>query len=227
MNRNLVTFHCPTRPGESRLIAQFNKRLFSVKNLRWLDHMERNAVLDGDVVFLHKQERAMRELESKTDTSEEVVNPSNPSARLFFAPAPADGMVLQWRRWIRANGQPNWSISGADAKLPAEELNREKLLDRLNQHTKICSACRGAYKRLKRIAGALELMANVFPCLALVLLATNHNPIQLLGMTTRSMNTRTLSMIGSLGIISKILAMYLSRMIHRRFEFTDYVHARK
>lgn len=42
-------------PGRSRVLALFPRNFFTFQKPRWLDHLERNAVLDGDLVFLHGQ----------------------------------------------------------------------------------------------------------------------------------------------------------------------------
>jgi hypothetical protein len=38
-----------------RILAMFPRNFFVWQKPRWLDHLERNAVLDGDLVFLHGQ----------------------------------------------------------------------------------------------------------------------------------------------------------------------------
>ena len=61
----LVTYAIPTSPGRCRILALFPRNFFAINKPRWLDHMERNDVLDGDLVFLHGQEREMRKPEYK------------------------------------------------------------------------------------------------------------------------------------------------------------------
>lgn len=51
----LVTYAIPRGPGRCRILALFPRNFFAINKPRWLDHMERNDVLDGDLVFLHGQ----------------------------------------------------------------------------------------------------------------------------------------------------------------------------
>eukprot|EP01041_Mallomonas_annulata_P001378 gene1378-2652_t len=211
--RFLVTHITPVSPGKSRILVQVLPGKL-LKMFRWIDHLERNEVLEGDLIFLHKQERVLRQMQSNVGTMR-----TNPSTAPFFTPARADAFIQTARSWLRRVGQPSWALSGAEAQLPLEEMSRERLLDRMNQHTKLCLACSGAYKNIKRTVKALNLMSLSVPLLLLAGSMTT-TPTSTVLFTSRTLLQAALS-----APLLKLLAMFLDRFARRRFEFKDYVHA--
>ncbi|EKX38158.1 hypothetical protein GUITHDRAFT_50255, partial [Guillardia theta CCMP2712] len=137
----LGTYCIPTAPGHSRLITRFPFRFPNqiVANIvrmqpRWMTHLSQNQVIDSDNVFLSL-------LESK------VLLPRSSLpllllihiAATYYVPAAADRPVLAFRQWLqKQGGQPAWL--GTPSMLPKKGSRRE-LLDRYEQHTKICSSC--------------------------------------------------------------------------------------
>lgn len=57
----LITYCIPIEPGKCRIVAQFARNFaYSLHKItpRWWEHIKtRNAVLDGDMILLHQQER--------------------------------------------------------------------------------------------------------------------------------------------------------------------------
>eukprot|EP01041_Mallomonas_annulata_P002175 gene2175-4227_t len=155
---NLVTHITPVAPGRSRLVAKSSRKRSILSSIRWLDHLRINEVFDGDLIFLHKQERLLRQHQpsstanatpNATSTSTGTLL-SNPSTYPFYTPTKTDSLVNILRIWLRKVGQPTWVISGSNALLPEEISNRKLLLDRYNTHTQLCSSCKevtGEYMR--------------------------------------------------------------------------------
>eukprot|EP00850_Spirogloea_muscicola_P018237 SM000165S02198 [mRNA] locus=s165:131853:133992:+ [translate_table: standard] len=144
--RGIVTTYCtPIAPGKCRIIVvnarNFMVGLSSGKEWwqllpRWFDHQLMLNLLDGDAALLHGQER---ELRSAAGADAENWN------NAFFMPATSDRYVGAFRNWLRrfGGGQPSW-LDGISPALPPLVTNRHELLDRYNQHTRLCSACSGA-----------------------------------------------------------------------------------
>ncbi|MFM7450568.1 MAG: Rieske 2Fe-2S domain-containing protein [Leptolyngbyaceae cyanobacterium] len=157
-----VVYATPTRKGECRLFARFPFR-FSSKlpavliklTPLWYSHLNQHTILEDDQVFLHYQERT---LEAKGGT----VNYS----RSCFLPTRADRFVSALRKWVddfEADPFPGKSFPPA--------LPTELLLDRYHSHTKQCSSCRKALRRIQQlkkgaaITGVLALAS--YPLLSL------------------------------------------------------------
>jgi phenylpropionate dioxygenase-like ring-hydroxylating dioxygenase large terminal subunit len=178
----LVTYCLPVGPGRSRLIGQF-PRDFARWQLhllpRWWDHISnRNEVLDGDMVLLHRQER---ELERRRGLGE-----GGSWQASYRLPTGSDRMVIAFRRWLDRYGGPDWqqlggvapggvaAVAGGASALPAAPqsmlpLTSEQLLDRYQQHTLHCASCRGALVVIQRLQVAgLGLFAFALSAAALL-----------------------------------------------------------
>eukprot|EP00232_Nephroselmis_pyriformis_P022294 CAMPEP_0182866418 /NCGR_PEP_ID=MMETSP0034_2-20130328/8194_1 /TAXON_ID=156128 /ORGANISM="Nephroselmis pyriformis, Strain CCMP717" /LENGTH=492 /DNA_ID=CAMNT_0024998745 /DNA_START=41 /DNA_END=1515 /DNA_ORIENTATION=- len=145
---HLVAYCVPTRPGESRILARFPRNFFTALlklKPRWYDHLERNAILDGDMVFLHAQERSLREEGRRGKGWKNA----------FYLPCDSDAWVIGFRKWFDefGGGEVGWA-PGVSPSLPPKELSREKVLDRFHTHTEKCGACRGAYRNLRALTSA-------------------------------------------------------------------------
>lgn len=197
----LVSYTIPIRPGHSRIVALFPRNFFAINKPRWWDHLERNAVLDGDLVFLHGQEREMRRPEYKW--SENI-------DRAFYMPTKSDEGVRAFRQWIVkwGGGGPKWA-DGVDVNLPPMSCDRKYLMDRYNQHTVHCSACRGALRNVRMLKG-------VFAALSLVCATAIWSP--------RPVGVLVKVLVAGSGLAG--LSYGMSRL-ERRMVYTDYIHARR
>ena len=234
---SFVAFHgSPISPTRSRIFAQvvpfFNTAL---RIPRFLDHLNRNDVLDGDMVFLHKQERTLRQLQPQDDVAL-VANPS--TSKVFFTPAKSDGFVIAFRKWLRKVGQPTWAHTSPLATIPFDELPKEKLLDRYNQHTKHCSSCRAAHRNFKKLAFGLDVLSTVAPVAVLALnmlsfSASHSAPLSgSLSAIVRSLatnNRRNTLVTGMAAVVTaallKLGSALVTRLNAKWFEYSDYVHA--
>lgn len=137
-----VVYATPIRKGECRLFARFPfkfssklPRLVFKLTPRWYSHVNQNAILEDDQIFLHYQERYL-----------EAAGGSENYAKACYLPTSADRYVSQLRQWVnRFQADPF-----PDTTLPPA-LPTEQLLDRYHSHTKNCASCRGAFHNIRRI----------------------------------------------------------------------------
>ena len=137
-----VVYATPIRKGECRLFARFPfkfssklPRLVFKLTPRWYSHVNQNAILEDDQIFLHYQERYL-----------EAAGGSENYAKACYLPTTADRYVSQLRQWVnRYEADPF-----PDTTLPPA-IPTEQLLDRYHSHTKNCASCRGAFNNIRRI----------------------------------------------------------------------------
>jgi phenylpropionate dioxygenase-like ring-hydroxylating dioxygenase large terminal subunit len=142
----LITYCIPVAPGKSRIVAQFSRNFAQKLHRvipRWWDHLQnRNLILDGDMVFLHYQERMLQQKQQ-----------SESWKTAYKMPTAADKLIIEFRNWFDkySGGKLPWQEVGINPPdiLPMNQ-NREQLLDRYHQHTQHCSSCRGALKMVQR-----------------------------------------------------------------------------
>lgn len=104
-------------PLQSQAVSDVHVRNYSVQ------------VLDGDNVFLAKQEQELR-TRSIQDWS-----------KYYFTPASLDSGVRALNTWMSKLAQPMpWGPGALPAENPAGQ-SREQLLDRYHAHTKHCPSC--------------------------------------------------------------------------------------
>lgn len=137
-----LSFLCiPVKPGWSRLILLYTDppgkghRSMLQRFPIWVVHLFSNKFLDSDLVFLHAQERALRQGEGKWQSS-------------YFMPAKCDQPLQVWRRWLEREGA---RCVGPDyAKALPTTPPREELLNRFHQHTQFCWHCQSALEGISR-----------------------------------------------------------------------------
>ncbi|MEM8805027.1 MAG: Rieske 2Fe-2S domain-containing protein [Cyanobacteria bacterium P01_G01_bin.38] len=145
-----VVYATPTRKGECRLFARFPFKfssklpgLFIKLTPRWYSHVGNNRVLEDDQIFLHIQERLLEKRGNR------------PYAQACYLPTQADRYVVAFRKWVR-----EFAADPFPGQALPPEWSTEALIDRYDSHTKHCSSCRSALKRIQQIRrGALVLSA--------------------------------------------------------------------
>jgi phenylpropionate dioxygenase-like ring-hydroxylating dioxygenase large terminal subunit len=209
----LLSYCLPVGPGRSRIVAQF-PRNFSHRLgrllPRWWDHIvNRNAVLDGDLVLLHEQERELaRRRASEPDHSWKTA---------YRLPASADRLVIAFHRWLDQQGGPPWSqLLPADelgAEGPGASIPSEQLLDRYHQHTVHCASCRGALKTIQRlqIGGVVVFTLT----LAATALLPDRQRVSI-GLP-----------LATLGLVALGVAAGLRFALEPRFRYRPYDHSRR
>lgn len=201
----LHTYCIPIAPGRSKILFRAGTTMGGAPALltkilpRWYDHIERNDILTGDLVLLHKQERLLR----KAGDGE-----GRDWRSRFYTPASADLMVNLFREWIDKYGPPTWA-PGTSPDLPPVLENRKQLLDLQGYHTDHCASCRKAQKFFQTLVVALG-------ALGLLLLG---------GGTALAANARLARILAAGAVAACVASFVVWRIERRTFVFRDYVHA--
>lgn len=209
----ICSFNIPMAPGKTRSIVCSARNFFQFTVPgpawwqvvpRWHEHWTSNKVYDGDMIVLQGQEKVF--LSKLTESSEDI---NKQYSKITFTPTQADRFVLAFRNWLRrhGNGQPEWFGPLIQQPLPSTVLSRRQMLDRFEQHTLVCSSCRGAYESFQTWKKVL-IGATVF------LTATACIPAAL----------QLRVILSGLAICSAALA-YTLHELEKNFVFVDYVHA--
>ncbi|MBD2446831.1 Rieske 2Fe-2S domain-containing protein [Nostoc sp. FACHB-152] len=205
----LVTYCLPVSPGKSRIIAQFPRNFAKTLHRlipRWWNHLiERNQVIDGDMVLLQQQEYFLQQAQL-----------SQSWKTAYKLPTGADRLVIEYRNWLDkfCHGKLPWSevgISGSATRNINE--NREQVLDRYKQHTQHCSSCRQALKIVQRLQALLLIYFAITVCT--VALLPDALKVKL-GLPL------TATALLSLGAYA-----WLKLWLSPRFYFVDYIHAHR
>ena len=145
-----VVYATPTRKGECRVFARFPFKFaskvpaFFIKNTpQWYSHINNNAILEDDQIFLHYQERYL-----ESNGGSENFN------QAFYLPTKADMFVFEYRQWL--NSYQADPFPGQTFK-PA--LATEQLLDRYHSHTEHCHSCRNAHKNIQTAKQSIAIIA--------------------------------------------------------------------
>ncbi|XP_010412541.1 PREDICTED: pheophorbide a oxygenase, chloroplastic-like, partial [Camelina sativa] len=181
--------------------------LFLVKVVpRWYEHWTSNLVYDGDMIVLQGQEKVF--LSKSMESSDYDVNKEY--TKLTFTPTQADRFVLAFRNWLRRHGksQPEWfGSTTANQPLPSTVLTKRQMLDRFDQHTQVCSSCKGAY--------------NVFQTLKKFLVGATVFWAATAGVPS---DVQIRLILAGLSLISAASAYALHEQ-EKNFVFRDYVHS--
>lgn len=145
-----VVYATPTRKGECRVFARFPFKFgskipaFFIKATpQWYSHINNNAILEDDQIFLHHQERYLEQSGGGKNFSQ-----------AFYLPTKADIFVFEYRQWLndyQADPFPGQTFPPA---LPPEQL-----LDRYHSHTENCHSCRTASKNLQTAKQSIVIVA--------------------------------------------------------------------
>jgi len=149
----------------------------------WLVHLFANRFLDSDLAFLHYQEKEVLARGSL----------SKPEGA-YYMPAPADLPIITLRRWIA-------KYAHVLGPLPPPIFERERLLDRWNQHTAHCVHCQQGIESIGK------WRRNTFLTLALAALASRWMVARLVAAAC----------VGILPLLS---------FIERQFKSVDFKHYR-
>ncbi|KAK9812601.1 hypothetical protein WJX72_000303 [[Myrmecia] bisecta] len=209
---SMVSYAVPSAPGQSRLLfcmfapsatAPWYLKLAafqSVGPFRFLSHFGQHEVLDGDSILIHVQDHELHR--SRADWS-----------KRYYLPTAMDTAVVGLRRWLadKAGGGPEWPEG---AEWAPQDMRREVLLDRYNQHTKHCPSCSQAL----RVFTALQTLAAAACALLLVAAAAR------LGAGRAQLVSWSMAALGGAALALAAVARALHRLC-RKFVFVDYVHA--
>ncbi|MBE9221475.1 Rieske 2Fe-2S domain-containing protein [Cyanobacterium stanieri LEGE 03274] len=147
-----VVYATPISKGKCRLFArfpfQFSSKIpqFFIKlTPRWYSHLNQNAILEDDQIFLHYQERYLEKLGG-----------SEKYEKACYLPTKADLYVTEFRQWInKYNAElfPNQDLPAT----PTHDI----LLERYHSHTEKCSSCRQALNNIQNIRQILIIFTAI------------------------------------------------------------------
>jgi phenylpropionate dioxygenase-like ring-hydroxylating dioxygenase large terminal subunit len=137
-----VVYATPMQKGKCRLFARFPFK-FSSKipalairlTPRWYSHLQQNAILEDDQIFLHWQERHLVEQGGAQNFKQ-----------AFYLATPADRFVAEFRQWTQ-----QFQADPFPAQALPPTLDRTQLLDRYHSHTENCASCRAALLNIQRL----------------------------------------------------------------------------
>ncbi len=170
----LGNYCIPTGPGKCRIITRFPFKFPSAPIMkvikatpRWFNHLSQNEVIDSDVVFLHAQDQILQKSMQRRNQPK------------YYLPAKCDTMVIAFRKWLDryTDKKVRGWMNGQDQLEVSSRLN---LLDRFEQHTKVCSSCRIAHKNFKR----LDSTCFGLGLIAVAIAASGLFPKQKMALTT-------------------------------------------
>ncbi|MCU0568452.1 MAG: Rieske 2Fe-2S domain-containing protein [Oculatellaceae cyanobacterium Prado106] len=163
-----VVYATPIRKGKCRLFARFPFKFssklpgFFIKlTPRWYSHINQNAILEDDQIFLHFQERY---LEAKGGSAN--------VARAFYLPTKADRFVFEFRQWVN-----QYSIDPFPNQTLPPPLSQEQLLDRYHSHTEKCGSCRTALRRMQQVRTGLVGVAAIAWCITPLLMVLSQGSL--------------------------------------------------
>ncbi|GAQ92150.1 Pheophorbide a oxygenase [Klebsormidium nitens] len=201
----IASYNIPSAPGKSRSIVISARNFFQFLSPggnwwqpvpRWYEHITSNKVYDGDMLVLQGQEKYLSGISAKD------------YGRVTYTPTSADRLVLAFRKWLHKHGGGGPEFPEGVPLEPNVERSRREMLDRLHQHTEVCSSCRGALTGLKRLRYGLMASAALSLLLSSV---AGTLPLRL------AFTTGSLLALG--------MAAFVYFKLEQEFIFRDYVHA--
>jgi phenylpropionate dioxygenase-like ring-hydroxylating dioxygenase large terminal subunit len=170
-----VVYATPISKGKCRLFARFPFKFatklpgFLIKlSPRWYSHINQNAILEDDQIFLYMQERYL-----------EASGGSDRFTKAFYLPTKADLFVIELRQWVN-----HYSIDPFPGDVLPPAIPKTQLLDRYHSHTADCASCRTALANIQRLrkGGAIvgAIACIITPLLAVTLGQSSVTAIALL-----------------------------------------------
>ena len=222
----------PTTPGRSRLISFSHTNnpklpaLFKlIKNLPlWLDHtVFRHPVLDGDNVFLHFQEQFLVDKAKKEEaagTATGTAAASNAWRKSYFMPGRADALVASFKNWLdKAGGGGPFGPLHKAPNYPSLVTDHRVLLNRYEQHTKNCTACKKALTWVERFRSFSAALAAVGMGAAVAAFVQGAPALGI-----KALATRAVASGGIVALLSALVWRWLNQL-EQKFYFVDYDHA--
>lgn len=171
-----------------------------------------NALYDGDSVFLHEQEKKIKQMGSSIRTS-----------RKYYTPTTADLLVVAFRKWFENERGCGEAYGGNKQLVTGSELTREEMLDRYEQHTKHCKVCKEALEIIERLSQFLKILplGALFIGSLTLIRATSAKVVDL----NVVLKNVALWVAIAVGTASALLRHLIEKKIRPLFYFKDWVHA--
>eukprot|EP00210_Caulerpa_lentillifera_P000365 g358.t1 len=177
----------------------------------WQMHSLFNDVLDGDVAFLHLQDKMLRRTGRKFAAS-----------KSFYVPSSADVMVMLYRKWFEGPGRSGEQFGNATPYDESRDMTQHEYLDRYTQHTIHCKACRNALSRFQFVLGALKYLSIAAIVAGSCILMGMFDGTPLYWKNVLK-NRKVVLSFGSAVVIT-LVRMLLGRYVHRSFYYKPWAH---
>jgi phenylpropionate dioxygenase-like ring-hydroxylating dioxygenase large terminal subunit len=133
---------------------------------QWYSHINNNAILEDDQIFLHHQERYLEQSGGSQNFSQ-----------TFYLPTKADVFVFEFRQWVndyQADPFPGQTFPPA--------LNSERLLDRYHSHTENCHSCNAAWQNIQTARKLIAIISLIAWAGSSILALTGSENARVLGL---------------------------------------------
>jgi phenylpropionate dioxygenase-like ring-hydroxylating dioxygenase large terminal subunit len=158
----VVLYSLPLSKDRCRVFVRNYGNFFpwQIKHLpRWFDHIKvRNTVLEGDLQLVVEQKRQIERLQTNLK-------------QVYLPLKTSDTLVIEYRKWLDKFGKdlPFYQGYSSAKNFHIDEFKDNSLtLDRLSQHTQICSSCNQAYQVTNLIKQTLIGVAIALAALAIL-----------------------------------------------------------
>ena len=122
---------------------------------KWIWHIMMNQFTNQDALFLHAQERMLRE-SGEYSTVDKGEGDAPDSYVDAIVPISSDKGVLLFRKWVQNMAGGKIPFQGNKTMSP---IDKEVVFDVYNSHTKHCTACMGALSNLRKVRFATSTLA--------------------------------------------------------------------
>ena len=144
----LVSYGLPLGKGRCRLLFRAYRNFFTWTEFlkpRWFGHLRWNKILEEDVSVIARQEQQIEQL--------------GKSLKEIYLPLKTmDTLVIEYRKWLDKFGSslPFYEGYSTSKRVSVEASGNESsvILDRYQQHSRICSSCKRSHQianRLKQV----------------------------------------------------------------------------
>ena len=139
----LAIYSLPLGKNRCRIIIRGYRNFFTwqIKLVpRWFDHMNKCQISEEDIIVLARQQEITERLGKNLE-------------QIYLPLRTCDLLVIEYRKWLDRFGSSLPYYQGYSTSKTAEnnlEPNSE-IVDRFEQHTKICSSCNRAYRVSKQV----------------------------------------------------------------------------
>ncbi|PSC75292.1 Pheophorbide a oxygenase [Micractinium conductrix] len=149
-------------PPAARSLLQSGRLTPLLHAFQFLGDLGAHEVVDGDLIHIFRQARLGL---CDQEGDEQGLRRSGESWRqAYFMPAAADRGVLLLRRWLDelAGGGPRYGLAEPGAPPPQQlvSLSRMQILDRWEQHTRVCPSCSRALSGVRTARAVLQVGAT-------------------------------------------------------------------
>jgi phenylpropionate dioxygenase-like ring-hydroxylating dioxygenase large terminal subunit len=157
----LGLYSLPIGRGRCRLLL---RRYSNAQNWKlkykpnWIEHLRQSKVLEEDLPQIIGQQ-------------DEISRAKEPLKSLFLPLKTADGLVMEYRKWLDRFGQsiPFYEGYETSQKSPFGDGEFKTIsLDRFSRHTQICSTCSRAYQQTQKAQQSAIALAIILAAVAII-----------------------------------------------------------